>query len=312
MKTCGCILKQLQEASTDIIIVSNEFLFKNDIIAEIDKKLTRGCNIVDVTNLKPKNATQRMVYGLLEKKSFKPCSDDREAFRELSKYSLGSATLVHILTSLIQKYASVIAVAAILNVNSTTSNHQILYTRVNFILKNSAFFSSTALSLLCRLSIIGPIPIPKFYIDKLEEAFVNSDRRILSSHVSGQLLDQLQQGGVLRNFPHPLVYHKDFNPKSVDPTIHLLYIPKLICDAIDSEMDSTSKADSITFVQHTIETILTGKSTLSMIHLHYLLVLCNQLFDVCVSEQSTLGDVFVVESLKLKSIVEQHSQSGII
>ena len=103
LETCGCILKQLQEASTDIIIVSNEFLFKNDIVTEIDKNLTRGCNLVDVTNLEPMSIIQRMVYGLLEKDSFSIRDADHIVFTLLSEYSRGAATIVHMLTSLMKK-----------------------------------------------------------------------------------------------------------------------------------------------------------------------------------------------------------------
>ena len=90
-----------------------------------------------------------------------------------------------------------------------------------------------------------------------------------------------------------------------------MFIPKLICDAIDSEMDTTDRAVSIMCVQRALDNVLMEKSTLSTIHLHYLLVLCNELFDVCVSEHSTLGDAFVIESLKLKLKIVENSECGI-
>jgi len=93
-------MKQLQETSTDIIIVSNESLFKDDIVIEIDKNLTRGCNLIDVTNLQPMSIIQRIVYGLLEKDSF---SIRDVVFTLLSEYSRGAATIVHMLTSLMKK-----------------------------------------------------------------------------------------------------------------------------------------------------------------------------------------------------------------
>ena len=96
-------MKQLQEASTDIIIVSNEFLFKDDIVTEIDKNLTMGCNLIDVTNLQPMSIIQRIEYGLLEKDSFSIRDADHIVFTLLSEYSRGAATIIHILTSLMKK-----------------------------------------------------------------------------------------------------------------------------------------------------------------------------------------------------------------
>ena len=521
METCGCILKQLKEASTDIIIVSNEFLFKNDIVSEIDKNLTRGCNVVDVTNLELMSIIQRMVYGLLEKDSFSIRDADHIVFTLLSEYSRGAATIVHMLTSLMKKcddnrtgfqlakhqlklhighkkyhdalrsskqrmednqskYGGVISTVEgvetalatsehsddpstcvqmsstevestqhsstfedvksisrnssdggdnvkvsndqrkaecstssddfmcpeayhesmerhtgqttadeLLEMNNTPYGdtdttplvnkpfdytqksekspgiissavkkvisyvigsddkqkptgdmiktdeddlpsakqevlclpekkvHSPIYLYINGILRSDDF-SLPAQHLLHCLSIVGSIPLPKFYVDELDKLITEAmttreDRRIqrVRGFIPEPLVDQLEKGGVVRTYPNPVVYHKDFNPKNVDPTIKLMFIPKLICDAIDSEMDATDKAVSITCVQHAIENILTGKSILSMIHLHYLLVLCNRLFDVCVSEQSTLGDAFVVESLKLKFRVVEHTQTGI-
>jgi len=499
LKTCGCIMRQLQEASTDIIIVSNEFLFKDDIVTEVDKNLTRGCNLIDVTNLQPMNIIQRMVYGLLEKDSFAIRDADHIVFTLLSEYSRGAATIVHMLTSLIKKcddnrtgfqlakhqlklhighkkYVEAMQKSKKCSVNSSTATrgmntitetdsastvntelmsnegesagqdvigialdrsshnesltdefptgrkgaqtitgeylktdmptaptdyedqseimpltksqtevvdptkpvqigpeglsvdkggksgivtsvvkkmisymigsddkqklfseaaqipedlpatkieeyhpsspdgkiHSSLYMYINDILRSDDF-SLPAQFLLHCLSIVGSIPLPQFYIDSLDRLITEAittkeDRRMqkLQGFVPEPLINQLKQGGIIRKFPNPLIYHKDFNPQSVDPTIQLMFIPKLICDAIDSEMDMTDKAVSIMCVQHALDNILTENSTLSMMHLHYIMVLCNELFDVCIAEQSTLGDSYISECMKLKFRVAQY------
>jgi len=88
-------MEQLQEASTDIIIVANKLLFKNDVVDDIDQYLNRRC---DVTDLQPMSIIQRMVYtcGLFEK------SNNHDAFSILSKYSLGMTMFVHMLTLLME------------------------------------------------------------------------------------------------------------------------------------------------------------------------------------------------------------------
>ena len=67
----------------------------------IDKILTRGCNVVDVTNLELMNIIQRMVYGLLED-NFSIRDAGHIVFTLLSEYSRGAAN-IHMLTSLMKK-----------------------------------------------------------------------------------------------------------------------------------------------------------------------------------------------------------------
>ena len=55
LETCVYIMNQLQEISTDVLIVSNEFLFKSDIVTEVEKHLSRQCNIIDITKLQTIN-----------------------------------------------------------------------------------------------------------------------------------------------------------------------------------------------------------------------------------------------------------------
>ena len=96
-------MKEMKDAATDIIIVSNELFCKEEITKHFDKQFTRGCNIIEVTSLQPISITQRIVYGLLEKNSFVARDADHIVFTLLNDYSRGAATIVHMLTSLMQK-----------------------------------------------------------------------------------------------------------------------------------------------------------------------------------------------------------------
>ena len=93
----------MKDASTDIIAVSNELFCTEKIAQEFDKYFNRGCNIIKVGNLQPISILQRIVYGLLEKNSFVARDADHIVFTLLSEYSRGAATVVHMLTSLMQK-----------------------------------------------------------------------------------------------------------------------------------------------------------------------------------------------------------------
>ena len=96
-------MREMKDASTDIIVVSNKLLCKEEMAKDFDKHFGRGCNIIEVTNLQPISIMQRMVYGLLKKNSFVARDADHIVFTLLSEYSRGAATIVHILTSLMQK-----------------------------------------------------------------------------------------------------------------------------------------------------------------------------------------------------------------
>ena len=103
LKTCTCIMREMKDASTDIIVVSNELFCKEEMAKDFDKHFSRGCNIIEVTSLQPISIMQRIVYALLEKNSFEARDADHIVFTLLSEYSRGAATIVHMLTSLMQK-----------------------------------------------------------------------------------------------------------------------------------------------------------------------------------------------------------------
>ena len=101
-QTCTSIMREMKDASTDIIVVSNEPLCKEEMAKDFNKYFSRGCNIIEVTSLQPISIMQRIVYALLEKNSFVARDADHIVFTLLSEYSRGAATIVHMLTSLMQ------------------------------------------------------------------------------------------------------------------------------------------------------------------------------------------------------------------
>ena len=96
-------MREMKDASTDIIVVSNQLFCKEETAKDFDKHFSRECNIIEVTSLQPISIMQRIVYALLEKNSFVAIDADHIVFTLLSEYSRGAATIVHMLTSLMQK-----------------------------------------------------------------------------------------------------------------------------------------------------------------------------------------------------------------
>ena len=177
----------------------------------------------------------------------------------------------------------------------------------NDLLSTTINISLPAHQLLNCLVITGPIPLPLFYVDELNNVVMNAviskeKKRFQSLHgiVSESPMKQLVTEGVIRNFCNPIVYHKDLNPEYIDSSMQLLFVPKLICDAVKNEMDDVDKALLILCAQHALENLLTSDTKLSLIHLHYILILCNQLCDVCSQDLQDFCDELHITNLKLK------------
>ena len=202
----------LQETSTDIIIVSNEFLFKNDIVTEVEKHLSRRCNLIDITNLQSINIIQRMVYGLLEKDAFSVRDADHAVFSLLSEYSRGAVTIVHILQSLMKKCNDSrtsfqlakhqlklhIGHKRYLETSQSSKNandsvnrshctlHGTIHMFINDIIR-SDHFSLPAQHLLYCLAIVGSVPLPQFFINELDNVITaavttEEDKRMQRLH----------------------------------------------------------------------------------------------------------------------------------
>ena len=405
LQTCACIMREMKDASTDIIIVSNEVFCKEAIAKDFEKHFSRGCNIIEVTNLPLISIIQRLVYRLLEKNSFVARDADHIVFTLLSEYSRGSATVVHMLSSLMQNsdgnsrtgfelskqllklhiahlklysslredssrtkmqnceeimiekaclsspqnleqpstentqlaynstssiiecsgmleietpslltrknilqvqkenvpYAPVEVSSAISNttqpiIRAETEQNFItvqtpihpLHLYINDLLSN--IFSLPANQLLNTLVITGPIPLPLFYVEELNNlvtnAVISNEEKImqeLQEFIPESPMNQLAKGGVIRNSCYPLVYHKDLDPKNLTSNVQLVFIPKLICDAVKYQMDDTAKILSTICAQRALENLL-NNNEVDLIQLHCVLILCNQLYNTCIQE----------------------------
>ena len=358
LQTCMCIMRELKDASTDIIIVSNEMFCKEAIAKDIDKHFSQGCNIIEVTNLPPIGITQRLVYRLLEKNGFVARDADHIVFILLSEYSRGSATVVHMLTSLMQKcddnsrtgfelskqqlkfhlahlnllsyyhrqwevqvknvsYTTVKTSSVISNTTQPSIRVETkqdliihpLHLYINDFLSN--IFSLPANQLLNTLVITGPISLPLFYVEELSnivtDAVIRNEKKMmqeLQEFIPESPMNQLVKGGVIRNSCYPLVYHKDLDPKNLISNIQLVFIPKLICDAVKYQMDDTDKVLSTICAQRALENLL-NNNEVDLIQLHYLLILCNQLHNICTQEIHDFGEELLITDKKLMLIISQ-------
>ena len=267
-------MQQLQEASTDIIVIINKQNFKENILIKLQKHLNRDYHLILLAEAKPQSLQERM-HG--------------------SEGNV-SGTLQN---------------SGVSSVIKPGKKHD-----TQFYTFRSDTFSFPALCLLRCLSIVGPVSQPQFYISELDKLITQAintkeEQRMqrVGEFVPESLISQLEQGGAIRKYPNPLAYQTDLNTQSIDASLQLIVVPKLICDAIDNETDAADKAISIMYVQHALDNILTGRNALSMIHLHYIMVLCDELFDVCVAKHASLGDAYVNESDRLKWRISQYCKN---
>ena len=427
LQTCACIMREMKDASTDIIIVSNEVFCKEAIAKDFDKHFSRGCNIIEVTNLPLISIIQRLVYRLLEKNSFVARDADHIVFTLLSEYSRGSPTVVHMLSSLMQNsddnsrtgfelckhvlklhiahlklcsrlkgdssstkmlnceenimmekacpsspqnleqpskenaqlvykstssiiesssmleieipslltrknipqvqienapYAPVEVSSAISNttqpiIRAETEQNLItvqapihpLHLYINDLLSN--IFSLPANQLLNTLVVTGPIPLPLFYVEELNNlvtnAVISNEEKMmqeLQEFIPESPMNQLAKGGVIRNSCYPLVYHKDLDPKNLTSNVQLVFIPKLICDAVKYQMDHTDKVLSTICAQRALENLLNNNE---VDQLHYVLILCNQLHNTCIQEfnDHKFSEELLITNQKLMLTISQ-------
>ena len=163
-----------------------------------------------------------------------------------------------------------------------------LYMYINDILTYNT--SCPAHHLLHSLVIAGPIPLPLFYVEELNNVVMNT---VIGKAESP--MKQLVKAGVIRTLPYPMVYNKNLNPDYIDTTIQTMFIPRLIYDAVKDQMDDVDKALSVISVQRALEKLLMNQPT-SLIHLRYILILCNHLDDIC----GHVSDHLLTTNLKQK------------
>ena len=180
-------MTEMKDAITDIIIVSNALVCieKKEIAEYIKKHLNRDCNVINVTNLESMRILQRIMYGLLEKDNFIASDDDRAVLNSLSEHSQGSATLVHILASLMQKYDdNRVSFQHIKQQLNAVGHNQPPNQLQNPCILNMLRISLTACSynLLRILSIFGPVPLPLFISRSLRICYHLIKNRCQVSH----------------------------------------------------------------------------------------------------------------------------------
>ena len=180
----------------------------------------------------------------------------------------------------------------------STKKHPI-YLYISDILNTTSNISLPAHHLLKSLAITGPIPLPLFYVEELDNVVMNAVFNKEKKRIQAESpMNQLIKEGVIRRSCYPILYHKDLNTDYIDLSIHQMIVPKLICDAVKDEMDDTDKVLAALSAQQALEN-LTNEIKPSLIQLQYIFIVANQLHDVCTKQFHSLGDELLIAIQKL-------------
>ena len=181
----------------------------------------------------------------------------------------------------------------------STKKHP-LYMYISDILSTTSNISLPAHHLLNCLAITGPIPLPLFYVEELDKVVMNAvfnkeKKRIQAESPMKQLIIK---EGVIRRSCYPIIYHKDLNTDYIDLGMQQITAPKLICDAVKDEMNDIDKVLAVLSAQQALENLI-HEIKLSLFHLQYLLILSNQLHNVCTKQLHGIGDELLITIQKL-------------
>ena len=265
LDNCHVIMREMKDASTDIIVVSNELFCKDKIAKDFYKYFSRGCNIIEVTSLKSKSIMQRIVYALLEKNSFVARDADRTVLAQLSKYTRGMATIIHLLASLLQKgdkdsrknfelvkqrFNSVNQGSRVSQPSEESMDSQYngqekqKILSQNFCILDMLGLSKPAEVLLSCLCQLGPVSLPLYYVTNINSLI---DEMASDQTIFGSPLKELKNKGVIREGTTSLIYHKDLNPEHLDFSMRPMVIPKLIYDAVKTEMKNDNEIPRLSY-----------------------------------------------------------------
>ena len=286
LSNCHVIKSEIQDDSTDIIIVCHKPSCKEEIMKDVHENFHRGYNVVEVTSLGSISTMQRLVYAILEKNSFVADDVDRYVFALLSKYSRGAATIVHLLASLLQKGGkdnrenlelvkqNFISMYQSLQLLQKSEEERRIILSQNSCILDMLGLSKPAKVLLSTLCRLGSVPLPLYFIRIVNSLIIKEIAPCMT--ILEFPPNELQSKGVIRNCPSTVVYHKDLNPKCLNSSMQLMYIPELICDAVKSEIKYDNE---IARLQHALEIMIQKNPSLPYIDMVkcYLRDLCKEL-----------------------------------
>ena len=94
------LMDLLRHPRTHIVAISKTYGPPDALVREIDHKLLRGCEVVDVKPLSMIHTTQRIVHTILSAHHFIPSKEDQKILEKLARFTSGSPVLIDVIAAL--------------------------------------------------------------------------------------------------------------------------------------------------------------------------------------------------------------------
>lgn len=232
----------LNRSSTHIIILLYKPSALHTLRKQIDSKLMRGVNVMELKPLSELHSTQRLVHSILSRCDFTPYNKEQRMLADIAEKTMGSPDLVEVTAALLSKYIEEEGEGKFLEkfYNRMTSSEEAdfaIHLVKDFNLSRSDFF------LLSTLSLFGAVPIPRCLVEEIQLLAVSASPQ-LPSKLSP--LAYLTANHLLNVYPSTLL-HSSASHLTTRPSHHLYtpaltesdfyYVPEIMCDAVRCCMD---------------------------------------------------------------------------
>ena len=231
-------IDHLIDSKTDIIIICNSKINKDDFKNDIEEMCSRSVNVITVKNLTTIDTLKRVTYNLLKSSSFSPKDSHLQLFSKLGELTMGTVTLTNIVAKLLTKH-NTDKVSTIVDhcIELVTIEKELCKSSPNMLLTCNSLIKSIVSPetqlLLSSLSVLGihGIIIPDFIITEVENLIIQPDSLASKSCCFKELKDF----SIIHKYPYPCVF-RNTETTLLEATnnhyIDFYCIPELICNAV--------------------------------------------------------------------------------
>lgn len=261
----------LNRNSTHIIIILYSPSALHTLRKQVDTKLMRGVNVMELKPLSELHSTQRLVHSVLSRCDFTPYNKEQRMLADIAEKTMGSPDLVELTAALLSKYIEEEeeeegegeGEGGFLEkfYNRMTSSEEAdfaVHLVKDFNLSRSDFF------LVSTLSLFGAVPIPRCLVEEIQLLAVSASPHLPSKHSP---LAYLTANHLLNVYPSTTLHSPASHTATTTTTTqtrpsHLnspaltesdfYYVPEVICDAVKCCMDDRDLLFSFAAAQRSL------------------------------------------------------------
>ena len=263
------LLRILRNHNVHIIVISEAFDLPSEFIKEVDRKILRGCVVHHIEPLTMIHSTQRMVHPLLKKMDVTPTNSDQEMFEKLAEFTTGSPVIIEIASEVVLTCYEQRQHDAVLHLNEMLSledknlskahspgpesiyKTESMYDSWESIMKliHECNLSPEERLLLNSLSIFKCCPIPFSLVTEMSLLIAKSLQIV---HLTSTLYRKLYKYKFVRQYPHPVVFHKFILENEPSQTPEYLYVTQQVSQCLWNGMDDQDKVFALSLAYHAV------------------------------------------------------------